>query len=387
VFHNDEIRTPARPWVVSRLDNFSQEPGMLKQAAAALLIGAATVMWVGCVTNSSSYLYASLPQSSQMLAYREDPNSGILTQLAGSPITASSGVHALAIHPSKKFLYAVNTGSNSVSLFTIGSGGGLVQVTPDTVTGSAPTLIAIDSAGKYLYVGNSLSGDIYSYSIDATNGSLTQVSVFSTGLPPLNMKVAPSGDFLYLTLASTQSTVPGLIEVLASSAGVLSIPGTVNQFPQTGAGPYGLAITPSGSFLYVSNFSDNTISQFGVNSNGSLTSLGTLGQSSTYSNPIALLTDTAGKYLFVANSQSSGNISGYSIGSSGGLALVATSPFVTAAQPAVLAIDAGGKYVFVGNQGSSAQIQSFTLDPGSGTLTIVASYQTGSIPSSIVTLQ
>lgn len=357
---------------------------MFKKAAAVLLIGAATAMCVGCVTNSTSYVYAALSQTNQILAYREDPNSGILTQLAGSPIQSqSTGVHMLAVHPSKKFLYSADSGSNGVALFTIASDGSLTQKTPDYPAGTAPTLLAMDPAGSFLYVGTSTG--IYSFSIDSSSGVPTQVGVFSTGLPPLNMKVSPSGNFVYVTLAAIQAGAPGLIEILSSNAGVLSISGS--QLPQTGASPYGLAITPKGSFLYTANLTDNTLSEFTVNSDGSLTSLGILGQSSLYSNPVALLTDTAGKYLFVANAQSSGNLSGYSISSTGGLALIATSPFVTAAQPAVLAIDAGGRYVFVGNQASNGQIQSFTLDPGSGTLTIVASYPTGSIPTSIVTVQ
>jgi|SRR5579871_759698 6-phosphogluconolactonase len=356
---------------------------MLKKAAAVLLIAAATVMWVGCVTNSTSFVYVALSQNNQILAYREDPNSGILTQIAGSPIQSeSTGVHTLLIHPSKKFLYAANTGSNSVSLFTIGGGGALTQFTPDWSAGTAPTLLQIDSTGSFLYVGNSLG--VYSFSIDSSTGHLTQVSSFATGLPPLNMALSPSGKFLYVTLASTQAGSPGIIEILSTNAGALSIAGS--QFPQTGAGPYGIAITPNGSFLYVSNLTDNTLSEFAVKSDGSLSSLGIIGQSSLYSNPISLMTDLTGKYLFVANSQSSGNVAGYTISSTGGLAIVNTSPFSTAAQPAVMAIDSGGKYVFVGNEGSSAEIQSFTLDPGSGTLTIVHSYPTGAIPTSIVTL-
>ena len=151
---------------------------MLKKAAALLLVCASMGTWVGCGTTASRYLYVAIPASSEILAYREDPNAGVLTQLVGSPITAGQAVQALAIHPSKKFLYAANSGttpSGTVSLFTISSAGALTEVTPRATVGTAPTLMAMDPAGAYLYVGNSGSFDISVFSIDASKGTLTPV--------------------------------------------------------------------------------------------------------------------------------------------------------------------------------------------------------------------
>ena len=59
---------------------------MLKKAAALLLVGAVAGMCVSCgLTGSNSgsnrYVYAAVPASNEIVAYREDPNSGVLTQL------------------------------------------------------------------------------------------------------------------------------------------------------------------------------------------------------------------------------------------------------------------------------------------------------------------
>ncbi len=93
-------------------------------------------------TANGRYLYAAIPNSNDIVAYREDPNSGVLTALAGSPITAGPAVQSLVLHPSKKFLYAANSGvfPGNISLFDIASGGGLTEVTPRTNAGTAPTL-------------------------------------------------------------------------------------------------------------------------------------------------------------------------------------------------------------------------------------------------------
>ncbi len=96
---------------------------MLKKTAALFLVCASIAIWVSCGSTSNRYLYAAIPANNQIVVYREDPNSGILTQLAGSPISAGSAVQSIVIHPSNKFLFAANAGESDVSLFTIAATG------------------------------------------------------------------------------------------------------------------------------------------------------------------------------------------------------------------------------------------------------------------------
>jgi hypothetical protein len=78
---------------------------MLKKAAALFFVCASIAICVSCSTTANRYLYAAIPggAAGEIVAYREDPNSGALTQLAGSPITAGGAVESLVIHPSKKY--------------------------------------------------------------------------------------------------------------------------------------------------------------------------------------------------------------------------------------------------------------------------------------------
>jgi 6-phosphogluconolactonase (cycloisomerase 2 family) len=356
---------------------------MLKKAVALFLVFAGIALCTGCGKTASRYLYAAIPTSSEIVAFREDPNSGVLTALVGSPITAGPAVQAVALHPSKKFLYAANSFSNDISLFTIDSGGGLTEVTPRTSVapnGTTPALMVMDSAGKFLYVGNTGSSNISVFSIDASSGALTPVanSPFLIGTTPLNIKLSPSGSYLYVTAGPG---TPGSVEVFTVSAGgSLSFSSLTN----TGTSPYGLAIDPSGTYLYTANFGDNSISEFTINSDGSLTELSgsPVGGAPTISSPLALLVDNSGKYLYVANSGTSSNLAAYAIGSDGGLTLLTNSPFITNSGPNVIASDPSGKYLFVGNQ-KTPEIQSFSLDPSSGTLTSVGSYPVPNTPTSI----
>jgi len=362
---------------------------MLKKAAALFLVCASMGLWMSCGSTSNRYLYVAIPGTNQIVIYREDPNSGILTQLAGSPITAGSAVESIVMHPSGKLLFTANAGEGDVSLYTIAATGALTEVTPRTPVGTSPTLLAMDSTGSFLYVGNSGSLNISVFSINAksTPPTLTPVTVpfgspgypgspFSIGMTPLSIKVSPSGNVLY----ATGTGIPaGFIEAFSLNQGV---PSVLSGTPfVTGTGPYGLAISSSGGFLYSANKLDNSVSEFTVNADGSLKQFPNSPIGEQFAGPIAMLIDKSGKYMFVAN-QGSTNLSAYSIGSDGALNLLTNSPFATKVEPTVLAIDSGGKYVFVGNQTGPA-VQSFSMDTGSGTLTSVATYTLPGSPTSI----
>ena len=350
---------------------------MLRKAEALFLVCMGLAVCVSCGKISNHYVYAAIPSSSQVLAYREDPNSGALTPLDTSPFSAGPGVTSIVIHPSKQFFYAANSGEDDISLFTIESGGAITEVTPRTPTGTTPSVLVMDPAGSYLYAANAESNNIWVYSINSSSGQLTTVGApIPLGLTPLNMVLAPSGNFLYVTGAA----YPGLIEAFSVNAGVL----TLVQVQQTGDNPYGLVINPGGSNLYTANFTDNSISEFSISSDGSLTELAGSPIGETYTSPFALLVDNSGTYLYVAN-EGSGNLGAYTIASGGGLTLLSSSPFTTNAQPSMIASDPNGLYLFVGNQRGPA-IESFSLATSDGALSEVGSYAVANTPTSIAVL-
>lgn len=356
---------------------------MLKKAAALFALCASMAMWVSCSSTSGHYLYAAIPLTNQIVAYREDPNSGILTQLVISPISAGQAVQSLAMHPSGKYLYAANSGESDISVFTISASGALTEG-KRTTAGTAPTLLTMDPAGSFLYVGDSGTYSILVFSI-GSDGKLAPVgNPFPIGILPINMKVSPSGNVLYVTGAGTGGIdPPGIIQAFSLNAGALAAPLSTSPY-FTGNGPYGLQISSSGSVLYTANKLDNSISEFTINSDGSLGIISGSPIGETYAGPVSLLIDKSGTYLYVAN-QSSTNLAAYTIASDGSLTLLSTSPFGTGANPSVIADDPGGKYLFVGNQASSsATIESFSLDTSSGTLTTVDTYTVPGSPTSVV---
>jgi 6-phosphogluconolactonase len=372
---------------------------MLQKAIVLVFALAGIAGCMGCST-SSHFVYATLPAASELAVYREDPYSGTLTELAGTPYTIGDGAHSVVIHPSGKFLYVANPGQgeNDISLFKIASNGYVTELPPRTPIGSnasAPTLLLMDPSGNYLYVMNSTSDNISVFSIDSSSGVLAQVvgSPFSVGgLTPLNMRLTPSGSFLYVSVAGGQvGTTNGSIAGFSVNAGILQ---QLSPFLTSadGVNPNGLEIDPSGSYLYVANTQSTSISIFTISPPnmpaGSLAEVQNSPLADIYSDPFSLLIDAKGQFLYVAN-QGSNNVAVYSLNSSGLPVALTTSTsafaFTTETSPSVLAEDPNGNYLFVGNQGGGAGIQAFGVN--SGNLNPLFTYNVGNTPSSIAVTQ
>jgi 6-phosphogluconolactonase len=363
---------------------------MLRKALGLLLVLAGITSCMSCGKTTSHYVFITIPAGSQVATYREDPNSGELTQIAGSPFPAGDGAESMVIHPSGKFLYVANPGDaeNDVSLFTIATDGTLTEVTPRTSVaplGSQPQLLVMDPSGNFLYVMNSGSNNISVFSIDPTAGGLTPVtgSPFFTGLTPQYMALAPAGNLLYVTSPVGSGQSLGTIEGFSVTSGVLSPLGVT---PSDGASPSGLAINPKGTFLYVANKSSNTISIFAISASGALSEVSGSPLADVDQGPVNMIIDPTGTYLYVAN-QGSSNVSTYSLDSTTGFpTAIADSPFASEGNPSFLALDPSGKYLLVGNQSPGIPgLESFGV--ASGSLNTIFIYKTGNTPSSIAVLQ
>lgn len=364
-----------------------------KLVAVAFLVGSVSFC-LSCGKSGNHYLYATIPATNQLVVFREDPYSGVLTQLAESPYTVGSGPQAVVLHPSGKYMYVANAGQaeNDISLFDINSDGTVTEVTPRTSAGSLPFFLAMDPAGAYLYAANVLSNTVSVFSIDSGSGSLTPISgsPFQTNLAAKNMQIAPSGKFLYISAPIQQGNQSlGVVAVFSLNAGV---PTLVSLTTTADDNPSGLAISPNGSYLYTANATANSISIYTIGSNGSLTQVTGSPLSANFSRPVALTVDPQGAYLYVANqgtgtgTTTSSNIASFTISSTTGFpAEVTDSPFASESQSSFVVLDPKSPYLFVGNQASGAGIQAFGVSAGS--LNTIATYSVGNTPSSIAILQ
>jgi 6-phosphogluconolactonase (cycloisomerase 2 family) len=137
---------------------------------------------------SGQFVYVANQVSNSISAFSIDPQTGALSEIAGSPYT-TTGPLALAIDGTGNFLYAANhSATNNISAYSIDPFTGALTLLPNSpfTAGNGPNDVGVDFSGKFLYVANGLSNDVSVFSINAVNGTLTQVtgSPFAAGAVP-----------------------------------------------------------------------------------------------------------------------------------------------------------------------------------------------------------
>ncbi|MGB5938209.1 MAG: beta-propeller fold lactonase family protein, partial [Rhodanobacter sp.] len=209
------------------------------------------------------------PSGGSISGYTIDPATGSLTAMPGSPFTA--GVSAgSSVHPSGKFVYALNANAGEVKVFAIDSATGAPLVPGSTVATGAPPLswaIAIDPTGRFAYVGNYHGNSVSAYTIDGATGKLTAIagSPFATGGSVQAIAIDPSGRYIYV--ANWTSLRAYAIDpdsgVLTEVAGSPFVGGLNHQT---------LVIDPAGKFVYVVYYSDQKIGVYAIDAaSGALT--------------------------------------------------------------------------------------------------------------------
>ena len=97
------------------------------------------------------------------------PNSGALTPI-GQPVASGVNPNNFAVDPKGRFLFVPNTGSNTVSAYSIGSDGSLSEVMGSPfATGLTPYTAKESDSGMFLYVTNRDSNNVSVYRIDQSS--------------------------------------------------------------------------------------------------------------------------------------------------------------------------------------------------------------------------
>ncbi len=171
---------------------------------------------------------------------------GRLTAAAGSPFAAEAagpfGSEFSPTNPSR--LYVSNAhggaGNGSVSAFSVATSGSLTSIggSPYADSQTAPCWVEITHDGRWLFAVNTGSTTISSYAIQA-DGSLHLLGStgFSsgTGIRPFDARLDPSGSTLYVVDAALNA-----VSAFAVSGGALSeVPSSPFQLP-AGATPFGI---------------------------------------------------------------------------------------------------------------------------------------------------
>lgn len=306
------------------LTAFDVDPvtGDLTQIAMPVLTGG-NPMQVA-VDPTGRFACVAAYDDASVISYLLDPASHL-------PVFASQSapeyrVRSVAVHPSGKFVYGTDELNNRIAMFAVdGTTGVLTATTPATAdTGVAPHFIAVHPNGRFAYVANTDEDTIGVYSIDQTTGVLTEIPENRFVLPataaiPFILAVDPKGEFAYLgsTGAGSQNVSAFAID---SGTGALTLLGT--PLSLGGQNPRGMAIHPSGRFVYVTAASNDIVSAYAMDNNV-LTFVGSVVAGDR---PLSVAVDLSGKFAYVTN-ENGDTISIFSIHETTGALAARGEPF------------------------------------------------------------
>ncbi len=321
-------------------------------------------------------------QGSNAISGLAEKSTGELSALTVSSFSTNPRPVALALHPSRNFIYVANLTSNTVSGYAVNHENGLLTpvgtALPPTPVGTNPVSLGINPGGQFLFVLNQgvvappAPGSISVFSIDPIRGILTEIvgSPFPTVGNPQSLAVSPTTAFLYVGNGALGSISAFSI----ATSGALS-PVAGSPFA-AGTSIAGVTIDPKDQFLFAADSVGNNIVSFSIQASGALTPVaGSPFPTGSGTTPVSIAVDSTSTFLYSAN-QGSSNVSGFKIGA-GALTQVSGSPYTTeatgvttATNPAFVTVDVTNAFVYVGNSGTNT-IAAFSMKSADGTLTAV----------------
>jgi 6-phosphogluconolactonase len=269
---------------------------------------------------------ASNENDSSIQAFSIDGLSGILTPSGGLVATgapgALNGPNPATFHPKGQFVYVPNEAQAQVFGFIENLDCGLTPITgsPFAVPGGPfPDSVVVEPTGRFLYVTiNTIPGGVSAFNIDQVTGALTPIagSPFPAGNSPDSVIVHPSGNWLYVANYD-DNTISGY-RINPVTGALTAIAGS--PFAMGGTGPDAITMHLSGKWLYTAN--DINVLPGVANTDGFIINQTTGALTRMAGSPFAALApsnsssgvavDPSGVYLYLAN-ENSNNISAFTI--------------------------------------------------------------------------
>jgi 6-phosphogluconolactonase (cycloisomerase 2 family) len=318
--------------------------------------------------------------------------SGALTQVSGSPYLLSAAPYSIAIAPNGGFLY-VGTAAG-IFLYDINSSGGLTLANSNNVISQdIATTMQVDATGSWLVEAGPNLAEVLAIPINTTTGVPTTTLEQNTVLPAATIQqliVSPDNAHVFVAMGSA-----GTEDITFAAGNGTPFGGVAHIAVVNGAGAaVSVAVDPNSKLLMIGEtaatsgtntgglraFNYNTL----VEVSGSPFATGGLA-------PYAILPtkygSNAGSYVYVANRSvsgtSSGNITGFSITTSGGASTLTALTTTAGAgiTPLGLAQDSTGTYLLVVNSGGDPDLGAYTFDATTaGELDAAATASTGTDP-------
>ncbi|MGW5570335.1 lactonase family protein [Nocardia thailandica] len=241
-----------------------------------------------------------------------------------------------------RFLITAGTASLGISVLRVNDDATLTPVPGSPFpTGFGVLSLVASADGRTVYVPHAGDFGVSGYRL-ADNGTLTAIpgATVTLGGPPTSARLSPDGTTLFVVVGG----FPGHVESFTVAPSGALAPTGVPQVAVDGVSAVGMAgVDPSGRFLRVATYIGDTVSNFAIGPNATLTPLPT---ETVKFGPVAPGYTPDGRFLYVSN-EFGFDVSGYAIGDDGTLVPTPGSPYPTGGVPhgAVATTDGSRLYV------------------------------------------
>lgn len=309
-----------------------------------------TTTYAGCVT----VLDVALP-TSQVVA-----TIHATTATSTTPATGT-GPLGVAINPAGTRVYVVNYG-DSTDLKTAGTvsvidsdptSATLNTVIASIAVGVRPQTVAVNPNGATVYVTNSV-GNTVSVIDAAANKETAKITV---GGVPVGVAFTPDGKKAYVTLADKSRVA--VIDATTNTVSSATIALTSNN-------PVGIVVNPAGTFAYVANYGQGDYKQVGTVSVIDTTKDAEVAVIPVDIGPLGIATSPDGGKVYVSN-YVSGTVSVIDAATN-----KVTAELLVGTGPLGISVDSNGTYAYV-NNASGASVAVIDL----ATNTLRASWVSG----------
>jgi len=284
----------------------------------------------------------------------------------------------LAVDGANRILYTVHGDKSEASSFRIAENGSISLINTGSTYGNNPVHIAIAPDRKHLLVSNHLSSSVALLSInnDGSIGELKQLIQLAGETGPHKFEqpfakphfnpFSPCGQFVVIPDKGLDAvfTIPFRDGVLVEKEI------TKNQTREC-AGPRNAIFHPNGSFVYVVNELDSTVTAYKIDQDtfslSAVQILSCLEDSFTKnSRASGIKISSSGKTLYASN-RGSDSIAVFTIDQQTGTMAKRQIIKTGGLTPRFITLDPSGKWLFSLNEDSDS-ISTFEVDPGTGEL-------------------
>ncbi|HZS28802.1 MAG TPA: beta-propeller fold lactonase family protein [Candidatus Angelobacter sp.] len=281
-------------------------------------------------------LFVSNQQANTVSAFSINTSTGALAVVAGSPFVTGARPTGIAVDAMGRFVFVANQAANTISAFSIGANGLLSPVLGSPFTTGNPFGLAVSPAGTLLFANNfpdSMVSDLNTVSAFqiGANGALSAVpgSPFATAnsagfASAIGLTIDPTGKFLFVADHMAQTIVPFSIASTGALTSVAALPAPAPSCSVScHNNPLRLTVHPNDRFVYATNVQAGTVTAFSI-ANGALSPIGDV---ATGAHPFGVALDPSGQFLFVVNKVDN-SISASTVNSSTGMVTpISGSPF------------------------------------------------------------